>query len=255
MSAGPGDRLRRWWPAVPFLAVVLWSVTETQPDFDRLRHLLEGLVEVGRAALPPAGAEFDDAVEGMLETLRIAVIGTGGAVALACLVAPLASGRVAPPGLRTAVRTVLTAVRSVPLILIAVFFVAASQPGAMPGILAIWVHSTAILARQFAETLDAAETAPLDALAGSGAGALARWRFALWPQVGPGMVRDSVARFEMNLREALVLGLVGAGGVGARIVAHVRAGDFDRAMACMLVVVAVVLVIDAASGRVRAAMR
>ena len=87
--------------------------------------------------------------------------------------------------------------------------------GPLPGILAIAFHATGMLAKFYAEAIEGVDRAPVAAQESAGATMLQRLRYAVWPQMAPVVVRDTIFRFELNLRESLILGVVGAGGVGS----------------------------------------
>ena len=117
--------------------------------------------------------------------------------------------------------------------------------GPLPGIIAVAFHATGMLAKFYAEAIDGVSRAPIAALESAGAGPLARLRHAIWPQMAPVIARDTIFRFELNLRESLILGIVGAGGIGFYIQTYVRSFQYDKAASVTLAVIIMVVAIEA----------
>ena len=117
--------------------------------------------------------------------------------------------------------------------------------GPLPGIIAIAFHASGMLAKFYAEAIDGVARPPIDALESAGAGPLVRLRHAIWPQMAPVVARDTIFRFELNLRESLILGIVGAGGIGFYIQTYMRSFQYDKAASVTLAVVLMVIAIEA----------
>lgn len=204
---------------------------------------------------PPDTEVLRSALESMGETLQMTFLSTLFSVALSVPLGVLAAETLVPAWVHTPVKALLGAVRAIPLIILALFFVSTAGLGPIPGIMALTLHSTSMLAKFFAETFEGAQPGPMEALRSAGAGYWQRLRFAVLPQAAPDLVRDVLFRFELNLRESLVLGLVGAGGIGFDIQLHVRAFQFQKAATLMIVILAVVLLIEQASTQIRRLVR
>jgi len=153
----------------------------------------------------------------------------------------LASETLMRPAIWRPVRALLAMVRAIPLILVAMLMVGAVGLGPLPGILAITFHATGMLAKFYAEAIDNVATGPVAALESAGASGLQQLRYGIWPQMAPVILRDTVFRFELNLRESLVLGIVGAGGIGLYIQTYVRSFQYEKAATVTLAIVALVL--------------
>jgi phosphonate transport system permease protein len=123
--------------------------------------------------------------------------------------------------------------------------------GPLPGILAVAFHATGMLAKFYAEALDDVDTAPVASLESAGATLLQRLRFGFWPQMAPVVLRDTIFRFELNLRESLILGVVGAGGIGFYIQTYVRSFQYEKAATVTLAIALVVLLIEVANAALR----
>ena len=191
------------------------------------------------------------------EALRVAgeILGTFGCFVASLLLGPLAAERLTPAWVHRPVRLLLAVVRAIPLILVAMLMVGAVGLGPLPGILAVAFHATGMLAKFYAEAIDDTEAAPIAALESTGATLLQRLRFGYWPQMAPVVLCDTVFRFELNLRESLILGVVGAGGIGFYIQIYVRSFQYEKAATVTLAVAAVILLIEIGNAALRRRVR
>ncbi|WP_227420086.1 phosphonate ABC transporter, permease protein PhnE [Roseitranquillus sediminis] len=243
------------WPAMlPSLvvaAVVIWAAATTETDWNRLGEAGPRILEFLGRMLPPDLSVMPEVARGLAETLRIAVLGTLGCVLASLVLGPLAAARLAPAWVHRPVRSLLALIRAIPLLLVAMLMVGAVGLGPLPGILAVAVHATGMLAKFYAEALDDVDVAPVAALESAGATLLQRLRFAYWPQIAPVVLRDTIFRFELNLRESLILGIVGAGGIGFYIQTYVRSFQYEKAATVTLAIAIVILLIEGANGALR----
>ncbi len=178
------------------------------------------------------------------ETLMIALAGTAVAVVFSLPLGFLAASNVSPAWVSHPVKWLLGFIRSVPLIVVAMLFVAAVGLGPFPGMLAIAFHSIGMLGKFYAEEFETAEKGILNAVDGTGATWAQTLRYGLLPQSIPQVVAFTVYRLEMNFRDAAVLGLVGAGGVGYYILLYVRGFQYEKVAVLLLVIIAVVTILD-----------
>ncbi len=143
--------------------------------------------------------------------------------------------------------------RSINELVFAMLFVVAVGLGPFAGVLALWVHTTGILAKLFAEAVEAIDPHPVEGVRATGARGIEEIVYGVVPQVMPLWVSYSLYRFESNVRSASVIGLVGAGGIGRVLWEIIRAFQFQQTCAIMLVIVVSVTLIDAASQQLRRA--
>jgi phosphonate transport system permease protein len=155
------------------------------------------------------------------------------------------------PWLRFVVRRLLEFARTVPGIVFALIFVIAFGLGPMAGVLAIAIHSTGALGKQFSEIVENAEMKPVEGLRSTGASWLACMRFAVLPQVVAGYASYALLRFEMNVRDASVMGFVGAGGVGQDLLEAIRKFYYSDVSAILAMIVITVFCIDIGTGWLR----
>ena len=156
----------------------------------------------------------------------------------------LAATNVSPPWISHPIKLFLGFVRSIPLIVVAILFVVAVGLGPFPGMLAIAFHSVGMLGKFYAEEFETAEEGILNAVQGTGATWIQTLRFGHFPQCVPQVLAFTVYRFEMNFRDAAVLGLVGSGGIGFYIQTYARGFYYDRVAVLLLVIILVVTILD-----------
>ena len=185
-----------------------------------------------------------------VQTLAVSALGTLLAVAAGGVLALPASGRfgMAP---RQAARLLLNCLRSVPELVWAALMVLAVGLGPFAGVLALALHTTGVLGRLYAETLENAPPDPQRALADAGSGALAAFVYGSLPLIVPQCVAYALYRWEMNIRMAAVLGFVGAGGLGQMLYFHLSIFQQAQAATVLLAMLLLVIVVDIFSSRLR----
>ncbi len=257
-SARADGRVAPWVAVGPSLvigAAVLWAGFGLDVELGRVASAGGRMAEFLSRMFPPDISVLPVALESGLETLQIAILGTVGCVVASIALGLLAAETLTPRAVNAPVKALLALIRAIPLILVAMLMVGAVGLGPLPGILAVAFHATGMLGKFYAEAIEGVDRAPVAALESAGATLIQRLRFAVWPQIAPDLVRDTVFRFELNLRESLILGVVGAGGVGFYIQTYVRSFQYDKAATLTIVVALIVLVIELANARLRRLMR
>ena len=194
--------------------------------------------------VPPDWSVTGLVVRSAIETIMIAFAGTAIAVVVALPLGFLAASNVSPPWITHPVKWLLSFIRSIPLIVVAMLCVAAVGLGPFPGVLAIAFHSIGMLGKFYAEEFETAERGIVSAVRGTGATWGQTLRFGLFPQSIPQVLAFTVYRFEMNFRDAAVLGLVGAGGIGFYIQLYVRGFQYEKVAVLLVVIVGVVTLLD-----------
>jgi phosphonate transport system permease protein len=187
------------------------------------------------------------------ETILISYVGTLFGAIIAFSLNFFAAENTSPaPWLRFVVRRLLEFARTVPGIVFALIFVIAFGLGPMAGVLAIAIHSTGALGKLFSEIVENADMNPVEGVRSTGAGWMSCMRFAVLPQVAAGYASYALLRFEINVREASVMGFVGAGGIGQELVVAVRKFYYSDVSAILLMIIVTVFVIDIGTGWARA---
>lgn len=186
------------------------------------------------------------------ETILISYVGTLIGAVIAFGLNFFAAQNTSPrPWLRFIVKRLLEFARTVPGIVFALIFVIAFGLGPMAGVLAIAIHSTGALGKLFSEIVENADMKPVEGLRSTGASWLACMRFAVLPQVSAGYASYALLRFEINVREASVMGFVGAGGIGQELVVAIRKFYYSDVSAILLTIIATVFIIDIGTGWLR----
>src|SRR5262245_53585509 len=186
------------------------------------------------------------------ETILISYVGTLTGAVLAFGLNFFAAQNTSPaPWLRFSVRRLLEFARTVPGIVFALIFVIAFGLGPMAGVLAIAIHSTGALGKLFAEIVENADMKPVEGIRSTGAGWMSCMRFAVLPQVTAGYASYALLRFEINVREASVMGFVGAGGIGQELVVAIRKFYYADVSAILITIIVTVFLIDIATGWLR----
>ncbi|MCK1653095.1 phosphonate ABC transporter, permease protein PhnE [Bradyrhizobium sp. 149] len=186
------------------------------------------------------------------ETVLISYVGTLIGATFAFGLNFFAAENTSPaPWLRFLVRRLLEFARTVPGIVFALIFVIAFGLGPMAGVLAIAIHSTGALGKLFSEIVENADMKPVEGVRSTGASWLSCMRFAILPQVTAGYASYALLRFEINVREASVMGFVGAGGIGQELVVAIRKFYYSDVSAILLTIIVTVFIIDISTGWLR----
>ncbi|HMH48773.1 MAG TPA: phosphonate ABC transporter, permease protein PhnE [Candidatus Acidoferrum sp.] len=236
-----------------FVALVAlgWSAWDTGADPVRFVRGLPWIFDILGRMLPPDLRVLPAALLGALKTVEIALLGTAVAAVLALPLGVISARNVAAPPLFYPARVVLNFFRSVDTLVYALIFVAAVGLGPFPGVLAVIAYTTTSLAKLYSEAVEGIDRGPVDAITATGATRLQVLRFGVLPQVLPLFLSYVLYRLETNIRAATVLGFVGAGGIGFYLQTYLRMIDYPAASTVLLVTVAMVMVVDALSSKLR----
>jgi phosphonate transport system permease protein len=187
------------------------------------------------------------------ETILASYVGTLIGTVWAFVLNFFAAENTSPaPWLRFIVRRLLEFARTVPSIVFALIFVITFGLGPMAGVLAIAIHSTGALGKLFSEVVENADMKPVEGVQSTGASWISCMRFAVLPQVIAGYASYALLRFEINVREASVMGFVGAGGIGQELVVAIRKFYYSDVSAILVMIVVTVFCIDISTGWLRA---
>jgi phosphonate transport system permease protein len=203
-----------------------------------------GMADIVRRAMPPDFSKIDMVWWPALETIDLGIFGTLGGVIMALPLAILAATNVTPSRyLYYAARGVIGFARAVPDLVWALLFVTAVGLGPFPGALALSVHSIGMLGRLFAETIEHMDMAPIDALTLTGARRVQVFTHGIIPSILPSLLGIALYRLDENIRSSLVLGFVGAGGIGFELLSAMSL--FQYQLVSLLLIVTFVIVIAA----------
>ncbi|GHU10363.1 phosphonate transporter PhnE [Betaproteobacteria bacterium] len=255
--AKPASRTRLWrdgfklfgWGLL--LAFLSWSWQSAEISPTRLISDADNMATLVGDFFPPDFSSWRFYLEEMLVTLHIALWGTLLAIVCAIPLGLLSAENIAPWWILQPVRRVMDALRSINEMVFAMIFVAAVGLGPFPGVLALFVHTTGVLAKLFAEAVETIDPGPVEGVRATGASALQEIIFGVIPQVMPLWISYSLYRFESNVRSATVVGMVGAGGIGVILWESIRGFQFQQTCAVMVIIIVSVSVLDVASQSLR----
>lgn len=217
------------WPAVRQLSAEMFP-----PDFGRLEKWLRPLVD----------------------TLAMSIAGTALAVILSLPLALIAARNTTPHStIYYASRLVLNLLRSIPELIMGIILVAMVGFGALPGVLALGIHSIGMVGKFFAESVEHVDPKPIEAARAAGATPFQVVVHAVLPQVMPQLADTTIYRWEYNFRASTVLGAVGAGGIGFELIAALRVLEYAQVSAILLCILACVTVVDAIGATLRRALK
>jgi phosphonate transport system permease protein len=188
-----------------------------------------------------------------LETVQMALAGTFLAVLVAFPLGFLAARNTTPHRfMYYGVRSALNLVRTIPDLALGLLFVAAVGLGAFAGTLALAIHTATVLGKLLSESVENIDEGVVEAIRATGAGYSQILSFAVLPQILPDLISLTLYRLETNIRAASVLGLIGAGGIGYLMNTSFRTFQYQEAAAIVLVLIALVMLVDHLSSRLRA---
>ncbi len=237
------------WAAL--LAVLVWSWEGADMRPGALVQHWPNMVRFAEGFFPPDFGEWRMYMEEMLITVQIAVWGTILSIVLSIPFGILSSENMVPWWVYQPVRRLMDAFRAINEMVFAMLFVVAVGLGPFAGVLALFIHTTGILAKLFSEAVEAVDPRPVEGIRATGAGWLQEVVFGVIPQVIPLWISYSLYRFESNVRSATVLGIVGAGGIGQVLWEYIRGFYYAETAAVMLIIIVYVSLIDVASQRLR----
>jgi phosphonate transport system permease protein len=242
------------WRLAGLLAVALalawaWRGAEMKPG--ELIHDAGNMAQLMRDFFPPDFSQWRSYVAEMVLTLQIAIWGTGLAVLCAVPCGLPCATNIAPWWVVQPMRRLMDLCRAINEVVFAMLFVVAVGLGPFAGVLALWVHTTGILAKLFAEAVETIDPRPVEGIRATGAWSIEEITYAVVPQVMPLWVSYALYRFESNVRSASVIGLVGAGGIGQVLWEIIRAFQFQQTCAVMIIVVLTVILVDLVSQQLR----
>lgn len=248
---------RQWYRSGLQIAVVIPIIAASfcyVGLFDQKR-MLEGIPSIFSLmaeSVPPNFADVANWIKPLLDTLAMSIAGTVIAVCLSLPLAVIAARNTSPhPVLYQLTRAMLNGLRSVPELIMGIIFVAAVGFGALPGVLALGLHSVGMVGKFFAEAIEHATEEPVEAVKAVGARPMQVILHGVLPQVLSQMADVSVYRWEYNFRASTVMGMVGAGGIGLELMGSLRLMQYQSVSAILMVILVMVTLVDGFGGYLR----
>ena len=221
-------------------------------SLERMADGIPAIVKLVGEMLPPDFSRWPQWIQPMLDTVAMSVAGTAIAIILSLPLALLAARNTTPhPICFYLARIGLNLTRAIPELILGMILVAAVGFGKLPGTLALGLHSVGMVGKFFAETIELSDAAPVEAARSVGATESQVIVHSILPQILPQLVDVTCYRWEYNFRASMVLGAVGAGGIGLEIISALRILQYQQVSALLIVVLMMVTLVDSLSNYLR----
>ncbi|RFB44287.1 phosphonate ABC transporter, permease protein PhnE [Bacillus sp. dmp10] len=241
----PPSKLKHMLTVI-LVIILLWgSSVQVDASFSKLVIGFPNMMDLLKEMVPPDWSYFKVITTAMLDTIRMAIIGTTLGAILAIPLALFAASNVfTNVFLYSPARLILNFIRTIPDLLLAAIFVAIFGIGPLPGILALTFFSVGLVAKLLYESIEAIDPGPLEAMTAVGANKVQWIVYGVIPQVKAHFVSYVLYTFEVNVRAAAVLGLVGAGGIGLYYDRTLGFLQYQQTASIIIYTLVVVLLID-----------
>ena len=240
-----------------FIFVLIFVVKDLEIDFIKLMtDSSKYFGDILSRMLPPDFNNFQELIYAMFETIEIAFLGTFIAIVLSIPLGLFSARNLAPNYFVYILsKTIIIFFRAIPEFIMAMILVIAIGFGAMPGVLALGLHTMGFLAKFYAEDIEHINEGPLDALKSSGATKSQIISFGVIPQILPSFVANNLYILDRNVRMATMLGIVGAGGIGYELQSSFRMFEYERVSAIIILIFVTIFIIDHLSAFIRSKIK
>ena len=239
------------WGGIIVLLIASFGPAEIS-KFPLLFSNSDNMRQFASGFLNPDFSNWRDLIEKMWLTIQMALWGTALAILIAVPMGLLGARNLTPPFIQLPVRRLMDLVRSVPDLVIGTAFLVAVGLGPFAGVMALALNTGGVLAKLFAEAVEAIDRGPVEGVRATGSGRLQEIVWGVIPQVAPLWTSYALYRFESNSRSATVLGLIGAGGIGQILFDSMNSFNYPLTAAISIVIVTAVTLIDLLSQTIRA---
>ena len=238
-----------------FVGVMAWSSSATQATGAGLggamiaRNILMGIIQPDMSLLLNFSRHGVPYL--LVETIAIAYLGTIVGAIIAIPLAFLSATNIVPRPLVILARGAAIAIRTVPVMIYGLMFIRVTGPGPFAGLLTMSLASVGMVTKMYTEYIEDLDKGILEALDAMGCTAFQKIRYGILPQLIPDFLSTAIYRFDMNLRDATVLGLVGAGGIGPPLIFAMSSYRWREAGAILIGLVVLIMIVELFSGRLR----
>ena len=187
----------------------------------------------------------------LLETICIAFLGTIVGAVLAIPLSFLGAANIVPKPIALLFRVLVMAIRTIPVFVYGLMFIRVTGPGAFAGLMTMAVSSIGMISKMFIETIEDLDKKILESLDAAGCNLFEKIRYGILPQLYADFSSTLIYRFDMNLRDATVLGLVGAGGMGAPLIFAMSSYRWNQVGAILAGLIVLVLMVEWISNKLR----
>ncbi|MPW27502.1 phosphonate ABC transporter, permease protein PhnE [Agarivorans sp. B2Z047] len=243
------------WLSLLFWAIAIagltwsWQGAEIAPM--KIYNDAGNMAELASDFFPPDFTDINYYLEEMLVTLHIAIWGTIFSIFLSVPFGLMCAENMVPAWVYQPMRRLMDAARAINEMVFAMLFVVTVGLGPFAGVMALFIHTTGVLAKLFSEAVEAIDPGQVEGVRATGANKLEEIVYGVIPQVLPLWISFSLYRFESNVRSATVVGMVGAGGIGVILWESIRGFMFPQTCAVIIIIVVTVSLLDFISQRVR----
>lgn len=247
-----------WAARLGLLALAAYTVFASAQLGITWERLSVGFGEGGRflaRMFPPNFERWELLLEGMLESLQIAVLASALGIVFSLPLGLMAARNLSPWFIAVPTRGFIALCRSLHYVIVAILFVKAIGFGALAGVAALTIASMGFIAKLFAEAIEEISMKPVEAVRATGAPGASVLLYAVLPQVASRFVGFCLYQLDSNLRNSTLVGIVGAGGIGGTLFAAFKRFDYDFVCAILIAIIALIFLAEVISGRVRAALR
>jgi phosphonate transport system permease protein len=245
----------RWCGIQAGLVLLVILLCAWLTDLLDVQRMSEGIPAIGTLLaemFPPDFTEVESWVRPMVDTIAMSIAGTALSIVLSLPLGVLAARNTSPnPTTYRIARGILNIFRSVPELIMGIVFVAAVGFGALPGVLALGLHSIGMVGKFFSEAIEHSHEAPVEAARAAGGNKIQIITHGILPQVIPQFADVAMYRWEYNFRASTVMGMVGAGGIGLELIASLRLMQYNECFAILLTILVMVTIVDALSSKLR----
>ena len=204
---------------------------------------------------PDFSSRWSDISEGLTESLIMTVTSTVIGIIISIPIGLGAARNIAPLPIYTICRGIIALSRALQEIIVAILFVAIFGFGPLAGMLTLSFATIGFLSKLLAEDIESMDPGQAEAIRATGSGWLQWINYGVQPQVMPRLIGLSLYRLDINFRESAVVGLVGAGGIGATLNTAFDRYEYDTAAAILIIIIAIVMVAEYSSGMIRARLQ
>ncbi|RUS46140.1 phosphonate ABC transporter, permease protein PhnE [Cohnella sp. AR92] len=187
----------------------------------------------------------------LVETVAIAFLGTIVGAVLSVPLAFLAASNIVPKPVAWLTRLLLIVIRTIPALVYGLMFIRVSGPGPFAGVLTVGLTSIGMLSKLYVDAIEELDTKVLESMTSIGCSSFEKIRYGIFPQLLSIFLSVTIYRFDMNMREASILGLVGAGGIGAPLIFAMNSYKWNQVGSILIGLVILILLIEWMSNRLR----
>ncbi|MFN3663633.1 phosphonate ABC transporter, permease protein PhnE [Yoonia sp.] len=254
----PRARLLLWggWLALVALVVYCWQVMTARTMWAFVWDAPTQAADIGSRMMPPRWSYLPELMGPLWDTINIATLGTLGGVVMAVPIAFVAARNTSPSLLilRPIALFIIVASRSINSLIWALLLVAIIGPGLLAGIIAIALRSIGFIGKLLYEAIEETDAKQIEAVTATGASGAQVLSYAIVPQIMPAFWGITVFRWDINIRESAILGLVGAGGIGLKLNASLNTLAWGQISVILLLILGTVVVSEWVSSRMRHAI-